>query len=131
VTDVGVRLPAHLTASGRALLAALPAAQVRALYPDAAAFVDRTGRGPGTPTALKTLLVETRLRGHATEDGEVTEGLASVAAAVLDHTGHPAAGVAVTFAVADVEAGTVYPDALAAEVRRTADLLTARLGGRA
>ena len=35
VTDVGVRLPAHLTASGRAILAALPAAQVRALYPDA------------------------------------------------------------------------------------------------
>ena len=34
VTDVGVRLPAHLTASGRAILAPLPAAQVRALYPD-------------------------------------------------------------------------------------------------
>ena len=33
VTDVGVRLPAHLTASGRAILAALPAAQVRALFP--------------------------------------------------------------------------------------------------
>ena len=34
VTEVGVRLPAHLTASGRAILAALPTAQVRALYPD-------------------------------------------------------------------------------------------------
>ncbi len=33
VTDVGVRLPAALTASGMAMLAALPAAQVRALYP--------------------------------------------------------------------------------------------------
>ena len=131
VTDVGVRLPAHLTASGRALLAALPAAQVRALYPDAAAFVDRTGRGPRTPTALRTLLVETRQRGHATEDGEVTEGLASVAAAVLDHTGHPAAGIAVTYAVADVEGGAVDPARLAADVRRTADLLTTRLGGRA
>ena len=30
VTDVGVRLPAHLTASGRAILASLPAAQVTA-----------------------------------------------------------------------------------------------------
>ena len=49
VTDVGVRLPAHLTASGRAILAALPAAQVRALYPDAEAFVDRHGTGPRTP----------------------------------------------------------------------------------
>ena len=49
VTDVGVRLPAHLTASGRAILAALPAAQVRALYPDAEAFVDRHGTGPAHP----------------------------------------------------------------------------------
>ena len=31
VTDVGVRLPAHLTASGCAILAALPAGQLRAL----------------------------------------------------------------------------------------------------
>ena len=33
VTDVGVRLPAVLTASGLAMLARLPARQVRALYP--------------------------------------------------------------------------------------------------
>ena len=46
VTDVGVRLPAHLTASGRAILAHLPAPQVRALYPDAASFTTRTGTGP-------------------------------------------------------------------------------------
>src|SRR5450755_4584617 len=39
VTDVGVRLPAHLTASGRSLLAELPASQVRALFPDRSAFV--------------------------------------------------------------------------------------------
>ena len=37
VSDVGVRLPATVTASGLAILAALPAAQVRAIFP------------PGTP----------------------------------------------------------------------------------
>src|SRR3954471_15961452 len=46
VTDVGVRLPAHLTASGRAILARLAPAQVRALYPHHDAFVDRHGIGP-------------------------------------------------------------------------------------
>ena len=81
VTDVGVRLPAHLTASGRAVLAALPANQVRALYPDRAAFVTRHDSGPSSPSALRALLVETRQRGHAMEDGEVTPGFASVAAA--------------------------------------------------
>src|SRR5690606_16089031 len=41
VSDVDVRLPMQLTASGRAILAALPKAQVRALYPDRDAFVHR------------------------------------------------------------------------------------------
>lgn len=124
VTDVGVRLPAHLTASGRAILAELPAAQVRALHPDRTAFVDRHGVGPTSLSALRTLLSETRQRGHAAEDGEVTPGLASVAAAVLDHNGYPVAGVAVTHP-ADYE----MPD-LPAAVRRTAAELTRRLAGR-
>ena len=124
VTDVGVRLPAHLTASGRAILAALTAPQVRALYPDRAAFVDRTGLGPASPSALRALLVDTRRRGHATESGEVTPGFASVAAAVLDHNGYPVAGLAVTYPAAD----GVTTDTLVA-VRRTAAELSTRLAG--
>ncbi|MGH3352501.1 MAG: IclR family transcriptional regulator, partial [Nocardioides sp.] len=54
ITDVGVRLPAHTTASGRAMLAALPATQVRALYPDADAFA--SGAGPRSLSALRRLL---------------------------------------------------------------------------
>ena len=82
VTDVGVRLPAHLTATGRAMLAALPREQVRALYPDAASFADRTGRGPARPGELRELLRGVRADGFATEDGEVTLGLRSVGVAV-------------------------------------------------
>lgn len=129
VTDVGVRLPAHLTASGRAMLAALPAAQVRALFPDASAFVRRTAAGgPGSPTALRQRLVEVRRLGYATEDGEVTEGFASVAAAVTDHAGHPVAGVALTFETASTDPGRHAE--LADQVRRTAEDLTRRAGGR-
>jgi DNA-binding IclR family transcriptional regulator len=127
VTDVGVRLPAHLTASGRAILARLPAPQVRALYPTSAAFVDRHGTGPRTLGALRTVLQETRQRGYAVEHGEVTPGLASVAAAVLDHNGHPVAGVAVTY---DADAGALVEE-LSGQVRRTAESLTRRIGGTA
>ncbi|HEX6246835.1 MAG TPA: IclR family transcriptional regulator [Nocardioidaceae bacterium] len=126
VSDVGVRLPAHLTASGRAILAALPATQVRALYPDRSVFVDRHGAGPTSPNALRALLVETRQRGYALEDGEVTPGFASVAAVVRDHTGHPTAGIAVTYPTDDPPD---LPVTIAA-TRRTADRLTARIGGR-
>ena len=57
VTDVGVRLPAQLTASGRAMLADLPPAHVRALFPDATAFVDRHGTGPQRLSELRRLLL--------------------------------------------------------------------------
>ena len=56
VTDVGVRLPATLTASGRAMLAALPAAQVRALFPGREAFVLRGDAGPRSLAALRQRL---------------------------------------------------------------------------
>jgi DNA-binding IclR family transcriptional regulator len=97
VTDVGVRLPAHLTATGRAMLAALPREQVRALYPDASSFADRTGRGPRTPTELREVLRSVRATGWATEDGEVTAGARSVGVVVRDHAGWPAAALAVTW----------------------------------
>ena len=64
VVDVGVRLPAALTASGRAMLAELPAAQVRALFPSKDAFVDRTGVGPHLPD-----------RAHAPARGRARAGL--------------------------------------------------------
>ncbi len=126
VTDVGVRLPAQLTASGRAILAALPANQVRALYPDRSAFVDRHGIGPTSLSALRGLLTETRQRGYAVEEGEVTRGFASLAAAVLDHNAHPVASVAVTYPVEDAPA----PGRAARAVSRTAEVVSRRIGGR-
>src|SRR5690606_30659344 len=46
---------------------------------------------------LRATLRTARARGYAEEDGEVTAGFASVAAAVVDHTGRPVAGLALTF----------------------------------
>ncbi|MFB4311735.1 IclR family transcriptional regulator [Actinomadura sp. GTD37] len=126
VTDVGVRMPAHLTASGRSLLAHLPPAQVRALFPGR--FVDRTGRGPASLRELRRVLAGDARRGWAVEDGHVTEDFASIAACAFDHTGHPTAAITVTFRRADRPPET-WPR-LAALVRRTAETLTTRLTGR-
>ncbi|WP_207782565.1 IclR family transcriptional regulator [Phytoactinopolyspora limicola] len=128
VTDVGVRLPAHLTASGRAILAGLEAAQVRALFPDSSAFSDRHGAGPRSLSALRPMLSEVRRHGYATEYGEVTPGFGSVGVAARDHTGYPVAAVAVTFAV-DSVAQEQWPT-LAARIGRVSDELTRRIGGR-
>jgi DNA-binding IclR family transcriptional regulator len=126
VTDVGVRMPAQLTASGRSMLAHLPPAQVRALFPGP--FVDRTGHGPGSLRELRRGLAEDARRGWSTEDGYITEGLASIAACSFDHTGHPTAAITVTFR-RETRPEETWPD-LAGTVRSAAADLTARLGGR-
>lgn len=121
VTDVGVRLPAHLTATGRAMLAALPREQVRALYPNVSAFSTRTGLGPGRVGELRELLRSIRAAGYASEDGEVTSGTRSVGAAVLDTSGWPIAAVAVTWSSgsgpAEADAATAVTET-AAELQR-------------
>lgn len=129
VTEVGVRLPAALTASGRAILMALPAAQVRAAFSGRDAFVDRTGAGPRSMSALTALLAEERRRGYCEEDGFISEGFASVAVAARDHLGRPVAAVGLTFRGADVP-----PDRrqrLARAAARCAEDLSGRLGAHA
>lgn len=128
ITDVGVRLPAHLTANGRAILAALPDAQVAALYTRSSALVSRTGRGPRTLAELRHLLAETRERGWADEVEDVTAGLRSVGAAVFDHSGHPVAALSTTWRrhLALPEPGTVGQI-----LRDGAARLTSRISGRA
>ncbi len=123
VTDVGVRLPAHLTASGLAMLAALAPQQVDALFPSRRVLSRRHDAGPGSLTQLRKLLAAARASGHAEEDGFVTPGLKSIACAVLDHTGHPIAAVAVTFAAGEDDG------ALAPHVARAAGEVSRRIRG--
>ncbi|MGI9822342.1 IclR family transcriptional regulator [Agromyces sp. Marseille-Q5079] len=131
VTDVGVRLPAHLTATGRAMLAQLPPAQLRALYPDRAAFASRhsspeAGAAEWTYGRLKRVLADVRTRGWAAEDGEVTPGLASAGAPVVDHLGWPAAAIAVTF---PDDAEAALRERVVAEVLDAAATLARRISG--
>ena len=125
VTDVGVRLPAALTASGRAVLARLPAAQVRAQLSARDAFVDRTGLGPRSLSALLTLLVGERRRGSAEEDGFITRDVASVAVPVLGLHEEPVAAVGLTFRSEQVPAGR--RPRIAEAARRCAEDLSGRL----
>ncbi len=137
ITDVNVRLPAHLTASGRAILSALPKAQLRALFPDRGAFVHRGDTAAALPetevidrySRLRSVLDATATRGFAVEHGSVTPGFSSVAVPVLDHRGWPVAAIAVTFRDDEVSEDRLAP--LAAEVRGAATTLSSRIHGRA
>ncbi len=100
---------------------------MRALYPSATALVRRHDAGPTSLRQLRALLTGVRARGYAVEQGTVTPGFASVAAAVLDHAGYPAAAFAVTYESAEV--GVDDETRLAAAVTAAATTLSRRILG--
>lgn len=128
VTDVGVRLPAELTASGRAMLSHLSTAQFRALYPSRDVLVDRTGTGPRSVSELRQIVSAARGRGYGQEIGDVSPGLASVAVAVTDRHAYPAAAVAVTFDREKVDDEELI--ATVFRIRQITNALQANLGYR-
>jgi len=128
VTAVGVLLPAHLTANGRAILAQLPPDAVRALYPRAADFASRTGRGPRTVGELLAELDADRRRGWSEEVELVTAGLRSAGAAIFDIHGQPLAALSCTWRS---RVPLRDADAVIAALRAGASEITRRLQGRA
>ncbi|MGB4135530.1 MAG: IclR family transcriptional regulator [Microbacterium sp.] len=99
VTQVGVSVPAHRTATGRAILSRLPAAQVRALYPSSASLIVGTELAPMSMRSFKHTLAVARERGWAQECEENAPELGSVSAAALDNGGHPVVAITLTFRV--------------------------------
>lgn len=79
--SVGVRLPAHATSMGQALLAALSARELDA-YLAAARLEAMTPHTLTTPEALRARLDEVRGRGYALVSEELEIGLSSVAVAI-------------------------------------------------
>lgn len=102
VGGVGIQLPAHLTATGRALLAGFSRRQILAMYPNRESFFSRTQLGPSNFHEFAAILEETRRRGWALEVEEIAEGLASVGAVARDHNSQPAAAIGFTFRTEDI-----------------------------
>jgi DNA-binding IclR family transcriptional regulator len=129
VSRIGVRLPAHLTATGRSMLARLSASQVTALYAHDRDLIVRAGTGPRTRAQLDRILERARVDGWADEDGEISPDYASVGAQVSDSNGYPVAAVGITFR--SDAADELARKELGRAVHATASTLTARLIGRA
>jgi DNA-binding IclR family transcriptional regulator len=125
VTEIGVRLPAHLTAVGRAILAELAEAQVRALYAHQP-LVQRTGQGPTSIDALLRDLDGVRERGYAFDNEMVTPGISCLACPVFSHERIPAAALGVTFVAAQRSGQDV--ELAATLVRDMSARLSASLG---
>ncbi len=92
--EMGDRVPAHCTASGRVLLAFLPSdRQLAALLGPLRALTSRTVTDPA---ALRRILAAARTTGVVVCSEEFCDGTTAVASPVLDHAGRALAAVAVT-----------------------------------
>ncbi|MBP2370636.1 IclR family transcriptional regulator [Pseudonocardia parietis] len=128
VTEVGVRLPASLTANGRSILAHLGAPQLRALFGHSSSLVTRTAHGPASLRALRTVLAAELAQGYAREDEMITDGMQSVGACAFDHTGTPVAAFSVT---RRIDRASTPVARIADAVRDAARRLTGAMSGTA
>ena len=134
----GMRLPAHLAATGRAMLAylapALPplsadasAAAKAAAHVGAGPLASMTPRSLTAPAALAAELALTRQRGYSVDDEGVRLGVFCVAAPVFGAGARPVAGVGVC-----LNKATLDDADLARQQQRVVDIahaLSHRLGG--
>ncbi|WP_232667282.1 IclR family transcriptional regulator [Pseudonocardia sp. TRM90224] len=124
--EIGMRLPAHCTASGKSLLAALPPGSVGALYADAR-FDTLTPHSIDSLRELRPELDRVRTRGYAVDDEETALGMICFGVAVLGPGGGPAGAISVSMVKAAVDG--IRAASAAHAILRLAQTLTVRLGG--
>jgi DNA-binding IclR family transcriptional regulator len=124
--NVGMRLPAYLSGSGKAMLAHLDTDVLRKLFA-AGLTTHLTRKGPRDVDGLLKELALTRKRGYSVDDETVREGVYSFGAPVFDASGRVVAGVAVCInkALLGADRGDRHRDA----TLRVARTLSQRLGG--
>ena len=96
VSAAGRRLPAHCTAVGKMLLAALPEADLAARLPDGAPLTALTPHSITDPAVLRAELAEVRAHGVAVESRESNPDVSCVAAPVRDRSGQVVAALSIS-----------------------------------
>lgn len=126
-TPLGRREPAHATAAGKAILSALPDAEVCAKLADS----DLAPHTSHTITSLEVLLEDlrsVRRRGFAVDDEEDVQGVTCVGAAFFNHQGMCAGALSLTGLTADLPAARI--EELGSILRSYADRVSVLIGGR-
>lgn len=125
---VGSRLPAHASTMGRAILAQMPADQVRRMYARTH-MQPVTSHTPVTVSDLLTNLESVRAAGLAWSDEFFEPGISSVAAAILDASGAPLAAMNVSGQVASFQ-GAERREQIGFAVTEAAEEISRHLGWR-
>jgi IclR family transcriptional regulator, acetate operon repressor len=122
----GATLPANCTASGKAMLVAMPEPEVAALFGDEDALPALTKQSVTRLDDLLAELREARERGYALNTEESEDGVASVAVPILGRNDAPVAALVVSAPVTRLDAESA--ERIAARLREDAALLTELIG---
>src|SRR4051794_40159475 len=114
--EVGIVIPAHASALGKAMIAFDPAACEQVL-PDGATLRSMTGETITDPAGVRAGLDEVRATGIAIEVEEAVLGECSAASPVLDSTGGVVGAIGLVVPSADWPLGAQALDALRAAAR--------------
>ncbi len=107
---VGQRLPAHLTAEGKALLAMLPVGDLASLYSGFEWPESMPGILHLHPSfdVLARDLEEVRWTGYACDDGRMERGLECVAVALPEQPGRPSTALSITVPRAQLQGDALW-----------------------
>ncbi len=125
ISRVGQRLPAHCTGLGKALLAHLPADELKAVLRDKG-MPRMTPNTITDPEVLAGELARVRRRGYAVDEQEIAEGLRCIAAPVRDARGSVVAAISISVPAFRMDESR--RDELARLLTSEAGLISAELG---
>jgi DNA-binding IclR family transcriptional regulator len=123
--DVGVRFELHTAAPGKAMLAAMPAAEAGALM-DQMPFTRFNPRTITERAAFEAELERTRERGFGVDEGEEREGAHCIGGVILDRQGAPAGAIWLTGPSSRIPASRFASVGLL--LRDAARLISSKLG---
>lgn len=123
--EIGMRLPAHCTATGLSMLSTLPQSRIEELY--AGTELERlTDSSIASLEELRERLALVRQDGYAVDDGETARGMVCIGVPVRDDDGETVGAVAVSMPKGARTSAQLSADA--ADLRRLADQISRRLG---
>jgi DNA-binding IclR family transcriptional regulator len=104
--EIGLSLPAHCTASGKAMLARLPVAVIEGRY-EGKMLPRLTDRSVPTLAELQRQLETIRAAGFAVDDEETARGMCCYGVALFDEAGRPVCALSVSLVKAAHEEAEV------------------------
>jgi len=124
--EIGLRLPAHCTASGLAMLSALDDAELEGLYGEVGELERLTPHSISNLGELRTRLAATRERGYVLDDEETALGMLCIGAEVRGNGGETIGAVAVSMPKGARSRPELKGDV--DEVRRLSERISGALG---